>query len=254
MALRLSCHYNHNHDAATLVSTFHARSVPSSSSSAAPLHVSVFEASSDAHLRAACNLRVRSFHTFRQTCRLQEYRKLLEELEFEALKERIEGKRTGFGNVSCVVATIFVSDVLHFQDDQFSSCKIDGTRDGELRDQLVVGSLDLNQTAKLPDEICGAHPKGIEAHRNRGYLSNVCVAKELQRRGIGSTLIKHTKKLAQLRGISDLYTHVVAENESAKKLYEKNGFVVESEEKASEARLSGRPRRLLLWVHLEKPL
>lgn len=174
--------------------------------------------------------------------------------EFEALKERIEGKRTGFGNVSCVVATIFVSDVPHFQDDQFSSCKIDGTRDGELRDQLVVGSLDLNQTAKLPDEICGAHPKGIEAHRNRGYLSNVCVAKELQRRGIGSTLIKHTKKLAQLRGISDLYTHVVAENESAKKLYEKNGFVVESEEKASEARLSGRPRRLLLWVHLEKPL
>lgn len=211
------------------------------------LPVSVFEASSDAHLQAACNLRVRTFHKFRQTYRIEEHWKFLAKLEFEALKERIEGKRQGFGVVSCVIATIFVTDVLALSDRLLSFLKVDGV----LEEQLVVGSLDLNKTSKLPDELCGTRPKDNEAQQRRGYLSNVCVAEDFQKRGIGSALIKHTMSLAQLWGISDLYTHVEAKNENARRLYDKTGFVIENEENASEARLMGRSRRLLLWIDLK---
>jgi RimJ/RimL family protein N-acetyltransferase len=53
-------------------------------------------------------------------------------------------------------------------------------------------------------------------------------------------------------GITDLYVHVAINNEAAQKLYNKCGFVYESEEPAWKARFLGRPRRLLLWLDLKK--
>ncbi|TXG60933.1 hypothetical protein EZV62_012296 [Acer yangbiense] len=183
----------------------------------------VSETASEDELWAAACLRVRSFYDFDpNTFSVQDHKKYLAEREFEALKERIAGKRMGFGR---------------FTDD-----------DGE--DRVVVGTLDVNQCLRLPDEITGKKPEGIGADFARAYLSNVCVAKELQRNGLGYELVAKSKIVAQGWGISDLYVHVAVDNEPAKNLYMKTGFVHESDEPAWQARFLDRPRRLLLWIGL----
>ena len=59
-----------------------------------------------------------------------------------------------------------------------------------------------------------------------------------------------SNKLSYFSGISDLYVHVAVDNEPAKNLYLKSGFVRENEEPAWQARFLDRPRRLLLWIGL----
>lgn len=53
-------------------------------------------------------------------------------------------------------------------------------------------------------------------------------------------------------GITDLYVHVAFENEPARRLYGKSGFVYESDEPAWQARYLDRPRRILLWSYLAR--
>ncbi|KAM7472856.1 hypothetical protein LguiA_011039 [Lonicera macranthoides] len=208
--------------------------------------LNVTEAVSDAELWAASCLRVRSFYQFRDSVGIEDHKKYLAEREFEALKERIAGKRVGFGRVSCLNATLPSSQISRFSDDLCTACKF--SNNGE--DRVVVGTLDLNQCMRLPDEITGMKPKGIGADFARAYLSNVCVAKELHRNGLAYTLVEKSKIVAKDWGISDLYVHVAIDNEPAKKLYMKNGFVYESDEPTWQARFLDRPRRLLLWIGL----
>ncbi|KAI5414860.1 uncharacterized protein LOC127138503 isoform X2 [Lathyrus oleraceus] len=117
-------------------------------------------------------------------------------------------------------------------------------------DRIVVGSLDLNQCLSLPDEIVGMKPEVSGADTTRAYLSNVCVARELHRNGLAYELLEKSKLVARNWGITDLYVHVADDNEPAKKLYMKSGFVYESDEPAWQARFLDRPRRLLLWMGL----
>ncbi|KAI0492471.1 hypothetical protein KFK09_026744 [Dendrobium nobile] len=175
---------------------------------------SVKECFSDEELHAAVRLRIRTFYDFNESCGVEDYRKYLTEREYEALKERVAGKKIGFKRVRCINATLPSSTTLKPFDELCSSCK------------------------------------GIEADLKRGYLSNVCVAKELQRNGFGHALISKSKKVARHWGITDLYVHVAVDNEAARKLYEKGGFIYENEEPAWQARFLGRPRRFLLWADL----
>lgn len=46
------------------------------------------------------------------------------EREFEALKERVAGKREGFRRVSCINATIPLSEISSFSDDLCAACKV----------------------------------------------------------------------------------------------------------------------------------
>ncbi|KAK1550772.1 hypothetical protein Q3G72_024590 [Acer saccharum] len=208
----------------------------------------VSETASEDELWAAACLRVRSFYDFDpNTFSVQDHKKYLAEREFEALKERIAGKRMGFGRVSCINATVPLSQLSSLSDDLCVACKFTDD-DGE--DRVVVGTLDVNQCLRLPDEITGKKPEGIGADFARAYLSNVCVAKELQRNGLGYELVAKSKIVAQGWGISDLYVHVAVDNEPAKNLYMKTGFVHESDEPAWQARFLDRPRRLLLWIGL----
>ncbi|KAL5232523.1 hypothetical protein ABZP36_031299 [Zizania latifolia] len=66
-------------------------------------------------------------------------------------------------------------------------------------------------------------------------LAEFCsTSKDLQRNWLGYALVdKCKKKLAREWGITDLYVHVAINNEAAKKLYSKCGFVYESEELCS---------------------
>uniref|UniRef100_A0A7C9DZN8 Arylamine N-acetyltransferase n=1 Tax=Opuntia streptacantha TaxID=393608 RepID=A0A7C9DZN8_OPUST len=106
---------------------------------------------------------------------------------------------------------------------------------------------------RLPDEITGMKPQGIGADFLRAYLSNVCVAKELHRNGLGYALVSKAKSIAEEWGITSLYVHVAVDNEPAKILYMKSGFIYESDEPEWQARALNRPRRVLLWFGLPDP-
>ncbi|KAL4571320.1 hypothetical protein LXL04_018078 [Taraxacum kok-saghyz] len=202
------------------------------------------EACSDAELWATSRLRVRSFYDFKSTFGIEDHKKYLAEREFEALKDRLSGTKEG-EKVSCINATLLSSQT-SFPEELCSSCKF--SDNGE--DRIVIGSLDVNQCMSLPNEITGMKPKEIGGGFARAYLSNVCVAKECQRNGIAFLLVEKSKLVAKNLGISDLYVHVAVDNEAAKNLYMKCGFVYESEEPAWQARFLDRPRRLLLWMGL----
>ncbi|KAK9697487.1 hypothetical protein RND81_08G040700 [Saponaria officinalis] len=207
----------------------------------------IAEAASNEELLAATRLRIRSFYEFKHdSFSVEDHKKYLVEREFNGLKERVAGNREGFRKVSCINASLPLSYVSSLSEDLCSTCKF--THNGG--DRVVIGTLDLNQCVKLPDEIAGMKPQGIGTDFARAYLSNVCVAKELLKNGLGYMLISKAKFVAEEWGIIDLYVHVAIDNEPAKKLYAKSGFVYENEEPAWEARFLNRPRRLLLWFGL----
>ncbi|KAL9445418.1 hypothetical protein AB3S75_018414 [Citrus x aurantiifolia] len=207
----------------------------------------VDETTAEDQLWAAACLRVRSFHQFDpDSFGVQDHKKHLAEREFEAMKERIAGKRKEFRTVACINATLPLSQISSVSEELCAECKF--TDDGE--DRVVVGTLDLNQCYRLPDEITGKKPEGIGGDFARAYLSNVCVAKELHRNGLGYEIVAKSKLVAQGWGISDLYVHVAFDNEPAKKLYMKSGFIFENDEPAWHARFLDRPRRILLWIGL----
>ncbi|XWS70900.1 hypothetical protein CRYUN_Cryun03dG0089800 [Craigia yunnanensis] len=207
----------------------------------------VAETASEGQLWAAACLRVRSFYDFQAfSYGIQDHKRYLAEREFEALKERIAGKREGFKRVSCINATLPLSQLSSSVDDLCAACKF--TDNGE--DRVVVGTLDLNLCLWLPEEIAGTKPEGIEADFARAYLSNVCVARELHRNGLGYEIVTKSKIVAEEWGITDLYVHVAVDNEPAKNLYMKSGFILENEEPAWQARFLDRPRRILLWIGL----
>ncbi|XP_010687701.2 uncharacterized protein LOC104901787 isoform X1 [Beta vulgaris subsp. vulgaris] len=210
----------------------------------------VDEAVSEEHLWAAASLRIRTFNEFKDdSFGIEDHKRYLAEREFEALKERVAGKREGFRRVSCINASLPLSHLSALSGDLCTTCKL--SDDGGFR--VVVGTLDLNQCLRLPDEVTGMRPQGIGSDFARAYLSNVCVAKELHRNGLGYALVSKAKSVAAEWGITDLYVHVAVDNESAKNLYMKSGFTYESEEPAWQARFSNRPRRIILWYGLPNP-
>ncbi|KAG1326958.1 hypothetical protein COCNU_01G008920 [Cocos nucifera] len=156
--------------------------------------LSVKEFSSEEELWAAVRLRVRTFYEFNtESCGIEDYRRYLTEREFEALKDRIAGKRIGLKRVSCINATLPISGLLTSADELGSACKF--SDNGEER--VVVGTLDLNQCLRLTNELTGKRPKVLGSDLMRAYLSNVCVAKELQRNGLGYALVSKSKKVAR---------------------------------------------------------
>ncbi|KAA8522801.1 hypothetical protein F0562_009224 [Nyssa sinensis] len=164
--------------------------------------LNVAEAVSEGELWATACLRVRSFYNFRPSVGIEDHKRYLAEREFEALKERVAGKREGFRRVSCINATLPLLQVSSFSDDLGITCKFSDS--GE--DRVVVGTLDLNQCVSLPDEITGMKPKGIGADFLRAYVSNVCVAKELHRNGLGYALVAKSKLVAENWGNNFSYT------------------------------------------------
>ncbi|KAF9613723.1 hypothetical protein IFM89_010165 [Coptis chinensis] len=154
----------------------------------------VHESSDENELWAAACLRARTFFVRKEPFHgTEDHIKYMAEREFEALKERIAGKRIGFKRVSCINATVPLSRMSGSLDDLCSVCKYSDNGEG----RLVIGTLDLNQCLRLPDEITGKRPEGIGSDFARAYLSNVCVAKELHKNGVGSSLVAMSKNVAK---------------------------------------------------------
>ncbi|RRT83349.1 hypothetical protein B296_00005366 [Ensete ventricosum] len=133
--------------------------------------LAVKECESDDELLAAVRLRVRTFYDeFDQSSGDQDQRRHLEEREFEALKDRIDGKRIGFKRVSCINATLPLSPSLGQADGLCSACTVSHlccmnmqfSQNGE--DRVVVATLDINQCLKLADELTGKRPEVWSAY------------------------------------------------------------------------------------------
>nr|GMD79026.1 Histone acetyltransferase [Ipomoea batatas] len=156
--------------------------------------LNVSEAKSESELWAAASLRVRTFYvTHNDSINIEEHKKYLAEREFEALKERIAGKRLGFGRVSCINATVPLSQVSSVPLDLCTSYKCPDN----MENRVVIGSLDLNQCISLPDEIVGMKPKncylrtGGHEHQLKIYnlLKDQIVAEETS----GKEIIKESE-------------------------------------------------------------
>ncbi|XP_024399712.1 GCN5-related N-acetyltransferase 7, chloroplastic [Physcomitrium patens] len=198
-------------------------------------------------IRAAAYLRALSFYTYpegRGEEAIRLHRKMKAEDEFTALTSKVAGLEQGYKRIVCILA-LYPLSCLPDRSlvDLHPALKVT-LANGE--EHVLVGSLDLSQGKVLPGEIVGSKPQGSSAERERGYLSNVCVAPLMRQRGIGVALLLQSQKIAQHWGITSLYVHVVVTNDAAVKLYSKGGFILEKEETASEARNQARPRRKLL--------
>ncbi|KAG0590990.1 hypothetical protein M758_1G136000 [Ceratodon purpureus] len=239
-------------------------------------------------IRAAAYLRAVSFYNIpegRSEEAVKLHRKMKAADEFSSLRSKVAGLQQGYKRIACILALYPLSGLpdssvvkLH------PSLKVT-LANGE--EHVVVGSLDLNQGLKvLPGEPAGIKSEmgssfltrtaslnlsnssrsiqGLNTDRERGYLSNVCVAPLMRQRGIGMALLQQAQNMSQLWGITNLYVHAVATNEAAVKLYSKSGFTavatnetpvklsstgtftLEKEAAVTIARRQARPSRLLL--------
>lgn len=59
---------------------------------------------------------------------------------------------------------------------------------------------------------------------DEAHITNIAVHSSYRRRGIGDLLIKNTKELAKMLGAKKLTLEVRISNDTAKRLYLKNGF------------------------------
>lgn len=232
--------------------------LPVHATSLKSLSYSILRASETAELRAAAYLRASSFYSYpadRSEYAKRSHLRMKADSTWKALEERVLGEDIEYKDVF-IVPLVAVVDWLGETDSCFSCLKKDmadascmlPVSETRARPQIVIGTLDLNQCAKLPaEELMGKLP--VEGNRSvlRAYLSNVCVANAARRCGVAAELIRVAEQEAYKAGVKDLYVHVVRDNAAAIGLYiDKCGFEIESEEGAEFARILQRPRRLLL--------
>jgi ribosomal protein S18 acetylase RimI-like enzyme len=220
-------------------------------------------AASSAERRAAAYLRAQSFAAVpegRSDFARRAHLRMKADAAWEALEAQAAGADAAYAAAGCAVATL----VACAPDDggavaaALRAALGDGSAAlparGAAAAEVVVGTLDLNQGAKLPaEELIGRLPAAWPGAPGaaRAYLSNVCVLDAARRRGVARALILEAAALAAARGVGHLYVHVVAGNAAAQALYERGcGFAVEQEEPERAARALNRPRRLLLHRRL----
>ncbi|KAH9561043.1 hypothetical protein CY35_06G141600 [Sphagnum magellanicum] len=211
------------------------------------------EGKSPEQLRAAAYLRATCFYTYpegRSEEALKLHRKMKAEDEWSALTSKVAGLEQGYKRTACILALCPLSELADSSISLNPFCKV-VLENGEAHS--VIGSLDLNQGCQLPGELSGNYPEDGNAEHKRGYLSNVCVAPQVRKRGVGAALLHRAQEIAQSWGVTDLYVHVVASNQAAVLLYTKGGFLYEKEETVSQARMLLRPCRLLLHKRIQTP-
>ncbi|URZ04360.1 GNAT family N-acetyltransferase [Clostridium felsineum] len=88
---------------------------------------------------------------------------------------------------------------------------------------------DLLLVAEEEEEIIGyiSAARGVLSRIKHSAYIVTGVKKEFQRKGIGNKLVKKMNLWAQNQNIKRLELTVICENEAAKRLFEKNGFVIE---------------------------
>jgi len=210
-------------------------------------------ATADAEIRGAACVRALCFYQYpkdRSEYSIRAHRMTKIDSEFDTIQLKLKGEDVSYKNttVYCYVAIEDRDLSLDERAPEDPSIVIPGTN------QIVCGTLDINVGINLPaEELVGRYP----VHENlrskkRCYLSNVCVLESRRKLGIARKLIERVIEDARKEEIAEIYVHVVAENVTAKRLYEKIGFVVEAEETSKEALARMHPARQIL--RYQKPL
>ena len=197
--------------------------------------IEIKKVDSDADIRGAACVRALCFYSYpkdRSEFSIRAHRLTKIEAEFEAISNKITGKDVSYKNndVFCYVAVEerIKGDIRVPED---PAIVIPGEKSA-----IVCGTLDLNVGVNLPaEELVGKFPIEGNARKKRCYMSNVCVLESRRNLGIARQLIERAIEDAKNINVEEIYVHVVSENIAAKRLYEKAGFVVESEESAKEA-------------------
>ena len=190
---------------------------------------------SDAEIRGASCVRALCFYSYpkdRSEFSIRAHRLTKIDAEFEIISNKIAGKDVSYKNndVFCYIA---VEERLE-QDERVPedpAIVIPGEKSA-----IVCGTLDLNVGVNLPaEELVGKFPIDGNVRQKRCYMSNVCVLESHRNLGIAKQLLERAIEDAKKINVEEIYVHVVSTNIAAKRLYEKAGFVVESEESAKEA-------------------
>jgi ribosomal protein S18 acetylase RimI-like enzyme len=87
-------------------------------------------------------------------------------------------------------------------------------------------------------------------HRRYVYISNLAVSQEFRRRGVAQELLNNCERLTQSWGYSELYLHVMGNNNRGRNLYQKLGYEVVSSELVWSIIPWHRPERLFLRKQL----
>ena len=197
--------------------------------------IEIKKVDADADIRGAACVRALCFYSYpkdRSEFSIRAHRLTKIEAEFEAISNKITGKDVSYKNndVFCYVAVEErVKGDNRVPEDPAIVIP-------DEKSAIVCGTLDLNVGVNLPaEELVGKFPIEGNARKKRCYMSNVCVLESRRNLGIARQLIERAIEDAKNINVEEIYVHVVSENIAAKRLYEKAGFVVESEESAKEA-------------------
>jgi ribosomal protein S18 acetylase RimI-like enzyme len=82
------------------------------------------------------------------------------------------------------------------------------------------------------------------------YISNLAVRDRSRRQGVAQQLLQACERTAIEWGFSDLYLHVVEDNDRARQLYSKLGYRIAATEETWGSWLFGKPRQLFLHKNL----
>ncbi len=93
----------------------------------------------------------------------------------------------------------------------------------------------------------GARNASDRLPRNRyAYISNLAVSKEWRRKGVAQELLLECEQIAKSWGYTELYLHVMADNERGRNLYQKLGYELVVADFARSMIPWYRPKRLFL--------
>jgi ribosomal protein S18 acetylase RimI-like enzyme len=113
-------------------------------------------------------------------------------------------------------------------------CSIATCSDSE--ESHVVGTVEV-----------GARNASDRLPRNRyAYISNLAVSKEWRRKGVAQELLIECEHIAKSWGYTELYLHVMADNERGRNLYQKLGYELVVTDFARSMIPWYRPQRLFL--------
>jgi ribosomal protein S18 acetylase RimI-like enzyme len=111
----------------------------------------------------------------------------------------------------------------------------------------------------MSDPIVGTIEIGLRAqpfwqlrYKRQLYLSNLAVKREYRRKGIAQQLLLVCERIALDWGYTDLYLHVLEDNQPARRMYLKAGYEVMQVESSLGSWILGRSRQLFLHKQLSR--
>lgn len=126
-------------------------------------------------------------------------------------------------------------------------------RDRSSGREMLVGTIEMGLRSRgiIPSSISPSF--WIESSRTCQfpYLSNLAVHSEFRRLGVAQTLLNRCESIALQWGFSQLYLHVLENNDQARRLYSKAGYHLHQTDWNWSSVLFGQPRQLFLRKRLK---